>query len=99
MELKVLHLTEDELYVVQSAKSIWLKTEKGFMKTIYGPHTATYNVKDCFYGNLEDSAVLMDCYENQQIFLLIILWKMMSTNVLLIFSGLLFNRPSGGIGI
>lgn len=63
MELRALHLTEDEVYVVQSAKSVWLKTEKGFMKTICGPHTATYNVKDCFYGNIEDSAVLMDCYE------------------------------------
>lgn len=63
MELKVLHLTEDEVYVVQSAKSVWLKTEKGFMRTICGPHIATYNVKDCFYGNLEDSTILMDCYE------------------------------------
>ena len=63
MELKVLHLTEDEVYVVQSTKSVWLKTEKGFMKTICGPHTATYNVKDCFYGDFEDSTVLMDCYE------------------------------------
>lgn len=63
MELKVLHLTEDEVYVVQSAKSVWLKTEKGFMKTICGPRMATYNVKDCFYGNFEDSTILMDCYE------------------------------------
>lgn len=63
MELKVLHLTEDEVYVVQSAKSVWLKTEKGFMKTICGPHAATYNIKDCFYGDIEDSLLQKYCYE------------------------------------
>ncbi len=65
MELKVLRLTEDGcgIYVVRSAKSVWSKTSSGFMKTICGPHTATYNVKNCFYDfDIAGSAILKECW-------------------------------------